>query len=203
MNLEAAKKALAAADARLEPVIRRCPAPEGFTRPFESAFEPLARSIVYQQLSGKAAGTIFARLCEAFGSGEQPDPGKILAAGEAGLKGVGLSRQKARYVLGLAEDWKANNLPGRNELEAMDDETAIRTLSNFKGIGRWTAEMVLMFWMGRPDVLPVDDLGIRKGVQVLDDLDELPGPAAVLERGEPWRPYRTLASWYLWRVQEL
>ncbi|MDX1569076.1 MAG: DNA-3-methyladenine glycosylase [Xanthomonadales bacterium] len=203
MNFERAAAALRQSDPRFVPVIRRCPEPESFVRPFDSAFEPLARSIVYQQLSGKAAASIFGRFLDAFGKNGRPCSASLAGRDESHLREVGLSRQKARYILGLAEACREGRLPDRAKLEQMDDEAAIDALSAFKGIGRWTAEMVLMFWMGRPDVLPVDDLGIRKGVQVLDELDDLPAPAAVLERGEPWRPYRTLASWYLWRVQEL
>ena len=176
--------------------------PELGPRPFETAFQPLVRSVVYQQLSGKAAATIFGRLAVGFGDGEWPAAPRVASAELESLRAVGLSRQKATYILDLARAEVDGDMPHHRELEALDDEAIIRSLTAFRGIGRWTVEMLLMFWLGRPDVLPIDDLGIRKGIQLIDGLERPPTPREAAARGERWRPFRSVASWYLWRATE-
>ena len=168
-----------------------------------SVFGALAEAIVYQQLNGKAAATIFARICALFPRASNgPTPRHILGASDQELRAAGLSRPKLLALRDLAEKTQRRTLPALAELQDMDDEEIIAALTQVRGIGRWTAEMFLMFRLGRPDVLPVDDYGIRKGFAVAFKKRELPTPEAITKRGERWKPYRTLASWYLWRAAE-
>lgn len=164
-------------------------------------FATLARSIVGQQVSGKAAQAIWARV-EAL-----VEPSKISAESLAGctaddLRSAGLSRQKASYILDLCEKTNAG-IVRLNRLGRLSDEDVIGELTQIKGIGRWTVEMLLMFSLGRFDVLPCDDLGIRNGIKHLYELDELPNRAECTRIAEPWRPYASVASWYCWRSLEL
>lgn len=192
-HLIAADPALAALIARVGPCRYEASA-EG------THFEALLRSIVYQQLSGKAAGTIYGRVSALFAD-QQPEPRALLALADDTLRGAGLSRQKVAAARSLAERWLVDPLP--EDVSGLGDEQLIAGLTSVRGIGRWSAQMFLMFRLGRLDVLPDADLGIQKGVQLLDRLEELPKPRHVAERGQPWRPYATLASWYLWRSLEL
>ena len=161
-----------------------------------SHFHAMCRSIVYQQLSGKAAGTIHARFLALFGGA--PEPAEVLSMPETRLREAGLSRQKLTYLKSLAEHVHNGSLPF-DRVESMTDQEIIDALTAVKGIGRWTAQMFLMFRLGRPDVLPDLDLGIQKGIQRAYRMRKLPKPAKVLEVGRKWAPYRTIASWYLWR----
>ena len=164
----------------------------------EDHYGALVRSIVGQQLSTKAARAIYARLTERFG-GRTPTPQEVLADDPDELRAAaGLSRAKVSFLRSLAE----HVLEGSLELERLDelsDEDVIAELTAVRGIGVWSAHMFLMFHLGRPDVLPVGDLGIRKAVQKHYDLAELPVGPAIEAIAEPWRPYRTLASLFLWR----
>jgi len=164
-------------------------------------FDALVRSIVYQQLSGKAAATIHGRVLGLVGDGAEA-PRKIVATSHDALRAAGLSTAKARYVRNLAEHVLDGSLPVQSLHELSDDEI-IGALTQVKGIGRWSAQMFLMFRLGRPDVLPELDLGVQKGIQKAYRLRRLPTPKQVLRRGEKWAPYRTIASWYMWRVLEL
>ncbi len=160
------------------------------------AYGALLRAIVGQQLSTKAARTIYLRVLDLF-EGSTPAPERLLEAGEADLRGAGLSGRKVEYIRDLA----AHVLSGELELERLDelsDEEAIEEIVAVRGLGRWTAEMFLLFHLERPDVLSGGDLGIRKAVQIEYGLGEMPAPQRVLEIGEPWRPHRSLASLYLW-----
>jgi len=160
------------------------------------AYGALLRAIVGQQLSTKAARTIYLRVCDLFG-GSTPSPAQLLEAGEEDLRGCGLSGRKVEYVRDLA----VHVLDGELELDRLDDlsdEEAIEEIVAVRGLGRWTAEMFLLFHLERPDVLSGGDLGIRKAVQVEYGLEEMPAPQRVLEIGEAWRPHRSLASLYLW-----
>jgi DNA-3-methyladenine glycosylase II len=160
-------------------------------------FRALARAIIAQQISTKAAASIFARLgTELAPGGLTPDA--ILAASEEQLRGVGLSRGKALAVLDLAEHIQSGRLP-LHDLHRLTDDQVVSLLVPVRGIGAWTAQMFLIFSMGRLDVLPVDDLGLRAGVQSVYGLSELPDRAALRERAEAWRPYRSIATWYFWR----
>ena len=160
------------------------------------AYGALLRAIVGQQLSTKAARTIYGRVLELFG-GRTPSPEQLLDAAEEELRACGLSGRKVEYVRDLA----AHVISGELELDRLGeltDEEAIAEIVAVRGLGVWTAEMFLLFHLERPDVLSGGDLGIRKAVQIEYGLDEMPSPARVLEIGEPWRPQRSLASLYLW-----
>ena len=168
----------------------------------QTPFATLLRSIVYQQLSGKAAGSIHRRLLDLFPN-RRPSARALLGLDDAELRAAGLSRSKVLSVRDLAAKAAARKVPSRRALDAMDDEAIIERLIEIRGIGRWTVEMLLIFTLDRPDVLPVTDLGIRRGFMVCRGTDELPEPADLLEQGEIWRPYRSVASWYLWRANEI
>ena len=159
-------------------------------------FGALMKAIVSQQLSTKAAHTIFTRLMALFDGA--PTPGALAALTDAQLRGVGLSGQKLRYMRDLGGKVQDGSLP-LPALDAMTDEDVIVALTQVKGIGRWTAEMFLMFRLHRPDVLPVDDLGIVKAVQKAYKLRKTPSADRLNQIGDAWRPYRSVACWYLWR----
>jgi O-6-methylguanine DNA methyltransferase len=169
-------------------------------RPAASVFAALAEAIVYQQLNGKAAAAIFARLCALFPRGGL-STGRLLRASDEELRGVGLSRSKLLSLRDLAQKVEDGGVPPFAEIHRMPDETIIERLSEVRGIGRWTAEMLLIFRLGRPDVLPVDDYGVRKGFAIAYER-ELPSPKELAAHGNRWTPYRTVASWYFWRVVE-
>jgi DNA-3-methyladenine glycosylase II len=159
----------------------------------------LIGAIVSQQLSTKAAATIFGRFVALFPDGEIPSAAAIHALRDDELRGVGLSGQKAGYLRDLCSRIADRRLQ-LDELEALDDEQVIERLTSVKGFGRWTAEMFLMFRLHRPDVLPVGDLGIVTAIQRLYKLRKRPDPKRILKIGEAWRPYRSVASWYLWQT---
>ena len=163
-----------------------------------SHFDAIARSIVFQQLSGKAAGTIHGRFQGLYG-GRTPLPAELVETSDEKLRGIGLSRQKSAYLKDLAARVLAGDLPV-DTLHELTDEEIVTALTQVKGIGRWTAQMFLMFRLGRPDVLPDLDLGIQKGIQRAYKLRKLPPPERVKKIGAKWAPYRTIASWYLWRL---
>jgi methylated-DNA-[protein]-cysteine S-methyltransferase len=166
-----------------------------------SIFGALAEAIVYQQLAGKAAATIHGRVCALFPRAQDgPTPRNIQRATDATLRGAGLSRPKILALRDLATRALAGEIPTLEEAHGMDDAALIERLTAVRGIGRWTVEMLLIFRLGRPDVLPVDDYGIRKGVGVLGRRSALPDRNAVARRGARWAPYRSVASWYLWQA---
>jgi 3-methyladenine DNA glycosylase/8-oxoguanine DNA glycosylase len=166
-----------------------------------SIFGALARAIVYQQLTGKAAATIFARFCALF-PGAEPSPEQVLAASEDQLRGAGLSRSKLLSLRDLAGKTVSGEIPTLADIQRMEDQAIIECLTEVRGVGRWTVEMLLIFRLGRPDVLPADDYGIRKGFARAYAQGELPARKDVETYGIRWKPYRTVASWYLWRVAE-
>ena len=190
-------------DAKLKKLIDRVPFRMKL-RGTPSVFVALVEAIVYQQLSGRAAGTIMARVRALFPNGHiGPTPEQIVRAKDAALLGAGLSHNKLLAVRDLARRALAGEIPTMKEAGKLDDETLIARLTEVRGIGRWTVEMLLMFRLGRPDLLPVDDLGVRKGYMIAYGLPEMPSIAALEKAGEKWRPYRTIASWYMWRATEL
>lgn len=160
-------------------------------------YRALVRSVIYQQLAGSAAAAIAGRL-KARHRGRLPTPGALLAENSEDLRKVGLSRQKIATLRGVAGAFDAGVISNR-ALRRMDDDAVVAEVTKLKGIGEWTAHMLLMFSLGRLDVLPVGDYGIRKGARSLYGLDDLPGSAELEAIAEPWRPYRSIASWYLWR----
>lgn len=169
-----------------------------------SLFGALAEAIVYQQLSGKAAATIFSRVCALFpGAKDGPTPRQILATTDEQLRGAGLSRAKTAALRDLARHAEAGEIPSLAAARRMADDELVERLTRVRGIGRWTVEMLLIFRLGRSDVLPVHDYGVRKGFAVTYRKRKLPTPKALEQHGERWRPYRTAASWYLWRALDL
>ena len=160
-------------------------------------FRALVEAIVYQQLSGKAAGTILARFRALYPTPRFPTPQQILATPVARLRGVGLSKQKSAYIQDLAARAASGAFPARG-LASLPDEKVVAHLTEIKGIGQWTAEMFLIFCLGRPDVLSPSDLGIRKAVQRAYAYKSLPSPRTVERHGLRWKPYRSIACWYLW-----
>jgi DNA-3-methyladenine glycosylase II len=164
----------------------------------EPDFETLARSIVFQQLSGKSARAIFARLKEATANDTRMTPAPVRCLTEEAVRSVGLSRQKARSLRDLAEKTQAG-IVDLGRLSTLSDTEAIAQLCVVKGIGVWTAQMYLLFALRRPDILAAGDLGIRTAVRTAYTLRRLPSPRRVEQLGEPWRPYRSVACWYLWR----
>jgi DNA-3-methyladenine glycosylase II len=168
--------------------------------PRDGAFRSLARAIFFQQLAGPAARAIMGRVLALMDTDDQRffEPKQLLALSEEALRSAGLSRQKTAYIRDLSQKFASGEL-GEDEFEHEDDEEVIRKASLVKGIGRWTAEMFLIFSLGRPDVLPVDDLGVRRGFQLTYGLDDLPKPDEMRRIAEPWRPYRSVGTWYMWR----
>ena len=197
MTYRAAVAHLKRADPRLAAVITAVGPCRFEPRAEGTHFEAVARAIVFQQLSGKAAGTIHRRFHGIYGD-RAPEPQELLDTTDDALRAVGLSRQKVGYLRDLSARVASGDVP-LHTLEAMSDEDAIAALTKVKGIGRWTAQMFLMFRLGRPDVLPELDLGIQKGIQLAYGKRKLPTPKDVLKIGAPWAPWRTIASWYLWR----
>ncbi len=190
-------------DRPLGAVIERVGGTGFVRRPSSGTFETLAHSIVYQQLSGKAAATIFGRFRALYAGRRFPEPDAVIATPHPLLRSAGLSEAKARAIRDLAEHARRGVVPSIAELRRMPPDEVIERLTVVRGVGRWTVEMLLLFHVGHPDVLPVHDLGIRKGLARIMRRRELPEPDAVTRRGERWRPWRSVASWYLWRAAEL
>lgn len=196
-----AEKHILTAEPRFKPLIDRF-GPCELIHPLRGAnvYESLMSSILYQQLSTKAATTIKGRLYDLFPTHSAPPPEGILALTLEELRAVGVSRQKAGYLQDLAS--KADTIPTLEELDSMSDEDIIQRLIPIKGIGRWSVEMLLMFTFGRMDVLPVDDMGVQEGMKRILNLEARPKKKEMEALAEPWRPYRSVASWYLWRALE-
>ena len=164
-------------------------------------FDHLARAIVYQQLSGAAAATIYGRFVAQCGTGAPPTPQAILDHDDATLRAAGLSRAKAAAIRDLALHVSDGRLP-LDDVEALDDEALIASMVQVRGVGRWTAQMFLMFRLWRPDVLPVLDLGVRKGAQKIYNMRALPEADRMEKVVKAWRPWASIASWYCWRILE-
>jgi DNA-3-methyladenine glycosylase II len=197
-----AGRRLMRADPVLGAIIRRKGACGLAERRPEPRFTTLLRALVSQQLSVKAAATLFSRFLALFPDGEGgPAPRRILGLSVEKLREVGLSRQKASYVHDLSRRVASGALR-LDGLDELSDAQVIEALTAVKGVGRWTAEMILIFELGRPDVLPVDDVGLLRSIQNVYGLRRRPEPKQVLRMGERWRPYRSIASWYLWAALE-
>ena len=195
--LETAARDLAAADAAMAAIIRRV-GPCRLRMTWRSHyFRALVEAIIYQQLSGKAASTILARFRALYPPRRFPTAQQILETPVSRLRRVGLSRQKIAYLKDLSQRAVAGAFP-RRRLASLEDEHVVTHLTEIKGIGRWTAEMFLIFCLGRPDVLSAGDLGIRKAVQKAYGYKSLPAPGTVERHGRAWKPYRSIACWYLW-----
>ena len=200
-QFERARRSLMRRDPRLSALIKRvgpCRLSDARTHhPFAS----LVRALVAQQLSGKAATTIHGRVIALIGGPDKLDPAALLAADPAALRTAGLSRQKIAYL----QDLSRHVVDGRLNLDALEDlsdDDVIAAITAVKGFGQWSAEMFLMFRLNRPDVFPVGDLGIVKGVQKLFGMKSRPKPRTMARLAQPWRPYRSVAAWYLWRIHD-
>jgi DNA-3-methyladenine glycosylase II len=163
-------------------------------------FDALAESIAYQQLTGKAAATIFARVRALYPKRKWLDPKQLLATPDATLRAAGLSRAKTAALKDLAAKTIDGTVPSGRALLRMTDDEIITRLTTVRGIGRWTVEMLLLFDLGRPDVWPVDDYGVRKGFAKTFGRRKLPTPKQLMKFGKKWRPYRSVAAWYFWRA---
>jgi len=190
---------LAKADRKLRPLIERHGAPT--LAPTTDPVQALARAIVGQQLSGKAAATIWGRVLALYPRGKFPDAATVLATPDEALRAAGLSGAKTAALKDLARHVLEKRLVPR-KLPALTDEEVSAMLLPVRGIGPWSVDMFLMFALARPDVLPVGDLGIKKGMQLHFGLRKLPLAERMIELAAPWRPYRTVASWYMWRLLE-
>jgi 3-methyladenine DNA glycosylase/8-oxoguanine DNA glycosylase len=169
----------------------------------DGPFAALTRAIVYQQLTGKAASTILGRVLDLFPQNGFPSPEAMRAMPHRKLRAAGLSEAKTRSIHDLARHATDGTIPSLTLLRQMPMEEIVERLTVVRGVGRWTVEMLLIFRVGHPDVLPVHDLGVRKGLARLLRRTELPNETALVRRGERWRPWRSVASWYLWRAAEL
>src|SRR5213075_420494 len=200
MNHEDAHQLLRASHPRMAELIGRSRryniTPAGFIRPFDA----LAESIAYQQLSGKAAATIFGRVRALYPKRKWLDPEQLLATPDETLRAAGLSRAKTAALKDLAAKTIDGTVPAGRALVRMTDDEIVTRLTAVRGIGRWTVEMLLLFDLGRPDVWPVDDYGVRKGFAKTFGRRKLPTPKQLIKRGEKWRPYRSVAAWYFWRA---
>ena len=165
-------------------------------------FESLARAIAHQQLHAKAAESILARLIALFPGRRFPRPEDLLAVDARAIRAAGFSRPKIVALRDLATKTLDGTVPTNRAIQKLEDEDVVARLIEVRGIGRWTVEMLLIFQLGRPDVLPVDDFGVRNGFRIAYKRRSMPTPKQVLRYGERWKPYRTVAAWYLWRATD-
>ncbi|MDQ1410828.1 MAG: DNA-3-methyladenine glycosylase [Acidobacteriaceae bacterium] len=201
-DLRIAKAALAAKDERLARLIEETVEFQIEMESMDSPYEALMESIAYQSISGKAAATIFARVKALGTNGRPPTPQGMLKLRPQKLRKAGLSGAKVLAMKDLAQKTIDGVVPTMEEAQKMSDEELVERLVSVRGIGAWTVEMFLIFRLGRPDVLPIHDLGVKKGWSVTYGKKRMPKPKELLAFGERWRPYRTLASWYMWRAFE-
>jgi DNA-3-methyladenine glycosylase II len=202
LDAKGASQALARADRRLRPVIRKAgPCTLSPERGFDP-FGALAHAIAHQQLHARAAQSILARFQERVGKGKFPDAAQVKKARFDVLRSVGFSNAKALALKDLAAKALDGTVPTAAVLRKMDDDAIVERLTEVRGVGRWTVEMMLMFRLGRLDVFPVDDFGVRKGYSLLYLGHEMVTPRTLLALGEVYRPYRSVAAWYFWRVLE-
>ena len=200
MNYHHAHQLLRASDPRMAALIARSRryeiSPASSIRPFDA----LAESIAYQQLNGKAAASIWNRVRALYPKRRRLDPARVLATPDETLRAAGLSRAKIAAIKDLAAKTLDGTVPSSRALLRMSDDEIVARLTTVRGIGRWTVEMLLLFDLGRPDVWPVDDYGVRKGFAKTFGKRKLPTPKQLMKHGEKWRPYRSVAAWYFWRA---
>ena len=194
---------LAESDPTLGELIARVGAFGLRPQPTQSLFAAIARAIVYQQLSGTAAATILGRVKAIYAPKRFPTPRDILATPPERLRAAGLSTAKTAALRDLALRCLDRTVPALSRVRLMGDEEIVERLIQVRGVGRWTAEMLLMFRLGRADVLPVGDLGIRRGFALTFGSRRLPAGVTITRRAERWRPYRSVACWYLWRACDI
>jgi DNA-3-methyladenine glycosylase II len=198
IDYNVARRHLMRRDKVLGSVIRRIGACQLDAIPQQPPFVALAHSIASQQLSVKAADTIFKRFCDLFPPDRLPDPARLVALNPEVVRAAGFSRPKVQFLQDLAAQVHDGRLP-LESLAALDDDEVLKALTAVKGIGRWTAEVFLIFRLRRPDVFPADDLGLIKAVERAYGLRKRPSRERLMKIAEPWRPYRSVAAWYLWR----
>src|ERR1700730_17901535 len=201
-DLRIAKAALAAKDERLARLIEETVEFQIEMESMDSPYEALMESITYQSISGKAAATIFARIKALGTNGRPPTPQEMLKLRPQKLRKAGLSGAKVLAMKDLAQKTIDGGVPTLEEAQQTADQESVERLVSVRGIGVWSVEMFLIFRLGRPDVLPIHDLGVRKGWAGTYGKKHMPSPRELLAFGERWRPYRTLASWYMWRSFE-
>jgi DNA-3-methyladenine glycosylase II len=189
-------------DARFAALIHRVGPPLIQVQRQRSPYEALVRAIAHQQLHGRAAEAILARFDALFPGDAFPDPAAVLATADTALRGCGFSGSKIAAIRDICAKALDGTVPTRRQSRGLTDEALIERLTSIRGVGRWTVEMLLIFTLGRPDVLPVDDFGVREGYRVLHGLDAQPKPKALAEIGLTWAPYRSVATWYLYRAAE-
>ena len=197
MNIDSGLIHLSSVDPKMEKLINK------YEKPYfvkeNNYFESIVRSIIYQQLSTKSASKIYNRFKKLFENGSL-NPESVIEQSNDTYRSIGLSRQKISYIFNVADAYTNGMIP--KNFDKHDDEDIINTLIQIKGIGRWTAQMFLMFTLNRPDILPELDLGVKKGFKIYFKLNQLPSEDYMQKKAEKWRPYRTLACWYLWRLVE-
>jgi DNA-3-methyladenine glycosylase II len=198
--LSAAATHLSACDEKLAELIANTIPFQMDSDPLQSPYEALLESIAYQSISGKAAATIFGRIKALSSNGRPPSPEEMLRISKAKLRKAGLSGAKVAAMKDLAKKTIEGIVPTLEEAEKLSDEELVGRLVSVRGIGAWTVEMFLIFRLGRPDVLPIHDLGVKKGWSITYGKKHMPKPKELLAFGERWRPYRTVASWYMWRA---
>jgi DNA-3-methyladenine glycosylase II len=201
-NIAAGIKHLQKVDARLKALIREVGPCAWELRSGGTPYESLVRAVAHQQLHGKAAETILARFRALVPKKRFPTAADVLGLTTTALRGVGFSGAKVAAIQDIALHTASGLVPTTREIARLDDDAIVERLTQVRGVGRWTVEMLLMFQLGRPDVLPVDDFGVRNGFRVVHGLPEMPKPRDLLAHGEPWRPFRSVAAWYLWRAAD-
>ena len=199
-DLRLAMETLAAKDPHLAPLIKETEEFRIETDGSDSPYEILLEAIAYQSISGKAAATIFGRVKALGANGRAPTPDEMLKLRKSALRKAGLSGAKVLAMKDLAKKTIDGIVPSLEEAQKLSDEELVQRLVSVRGIGAWTVEMFLIFRLGRPDVLPIHDLGVKKGWAVTYGKKHMPKPKELLAFGERWRPYRTVASWYMWRA---
>jgi DNA-3-methyladenine glycosylase II len=199
-DLAEAMKSLAKRDEKLKSLIAETQSFQMGADHLQSPYEALQEAIVYQSISGKAAATIFARIKALSSTGRAPTPQEMLKLRKQALRKAGLSGAKVLAMKDLAKKTIEGVVPTLDDARKLSDEELVARLTSVRGIGAWTVEMFLIFRLGRPDVLPIHDLGVKKGWSVTYGKKRMPTPKQLLAFGERWRPYRTVASWYMWRA---
>jgi len=193
---------LSGAEPRFAALIKRVGPPGLRVERGRELYEALIRAIAHQQLHGKAAEAILRRFVGLYGVEAFPSPEVVLATADVALRGCGFSAAKLLAVRDICHKTLDGTVPSRRQAARLSDEALIERLTSIRGVGRWTVEMLLIFTLGRPDVLPVDDFGVREGFRVLFELDTQPKPKALAELGLAWAPHRSMATWYLYRAVE-
>ncbi len=200
--MSAARRHISAADPVMAALCARIGACRLVVRRQMEPYESLVRAIAHQQLHGRAAELILGRFLALYPGEAFPAPELVLATEEAVLRGCGFSGGKIAAIRDIAAHAARGVVPTRRAATRLPDDALIERLTPIRGVGRWTVEMLLIFTLGRPDVLPVDDFGVREGYRRLHELPEQPRPRALAQLGEAWAPYRSTAAWYLWRAAD-